>query len=79
MPFWGRELIPETMDEVIRHGFRDLGLTTIWYGYFDDNEKSRRAQEKCGFRHHHTTAPTYFPLTGDVRVEHVSVLMRPTV
>lgn len=74
VPFWGQGLIPEAIREIIRYGFDDLGLHTLWCGYFDGNDKSRRAQEKCGFRHHHTNAPTYFPLTDDVRVEHVSWL-----
>lgn len=74
VPFWGQGLIPEAIREIIRYGFDDLGLHTLWCGYFDGNDKSRRAQEKCGFRHHHTNAPTYFPLTDDVRVEHISCL-----
>lgn len=76
VPFWGQGLIPEAMTEVIRYGFEDLGLSTLWCGYFDGNEKSRKAQEKCGFRHHHTNPATYFPMSDDVRVEHVSILRR---
>lgn len=76
VPFWGQGLIPEAMREVIRYGFEDLGLTTLWCGYFDGNEKSRRAQEKCGFRYYGTCDPQYFPLTDDVRVEHVGRLTR---
>lgn len=76
VPFWGRGLIPEAIRAIIDYGFNTLGLHTLWCGYFDGNEKSRRAQEKCGFRHHHTNAPAYFPLTDDIRVEHVSILER---
>ena len=47
VPFWGRGLIPEATREIMRHGFRDLGLEALWCGYFDGNEKSRRVQEKC--------------------------------
>ena len=75
-PFWGQGLIPEAMREVIRYGFEDLGLKTLWCGYFDGNEKSRRAQEKCGFRPHHTEEEKFYPLTGDRRIEHVSRLTR---
>ena len=74
VPYWGQGLIPEAMREVIRHGFEDLRLKRLWCGYFDGNEKSKRAQEKCGFRHHHTEPMKYFPLTNDYRVEHVSCL-----
>ncbi len=76
VPFWGQGLIPEAVRELIRYGFEDLGLTALWCGYFDGNDKSRRAQEKCGFRHHHTNAPQYFPLVDDTRVEHISRLTR---
>lgn len=76
VPFWGRGLIPEAMKAVIRHAFVDLGLHTLWCGYFDGNEKSRLAQEKCGFRHHHTSPLAYFPLTDDERIEHVTTLTR---
>lgn len=74
VPFWGQGLIPEAMREIIRYAFEDLKLTGLWCGYFDGNEKSKRAQEKCGFRHHHTCREKYYPLTDDCRVEHVSRL-----
>lgn len=76
VPFWGQGLIPEAMRRVIRNGFEDLGLTTLWCGYFDGNIKSRRVQEKCGFRPHHTNPERYFELTDDHRVEHVTRLTR---
>lgn len=76
VPFWGQGLIPEAMHEIIRYGFEDLGLTTLWCGFFDGNEKSKRAQEKCGFRHHHTNPEQYFQLTDDFRIEHVSRLTK---
>lgn len=74
VPFWGRGLIPEAMHRVIRYAFEDLRLKNLWCGYFDGNEKSKRAQEKCGFRYHHTCDKTYCALTSDYRIEHVSLL-----
>ena len=76
VPFWGQGLIPEAMREVIRYSFEELGLKTLWCGYFDGNEQSRRAQEKCGFRYFKTNENLYCPLTDDVRTEHVSRLER---
>lgn len=76
-PYWGMGLVPEAVMAVIEYAFVTLGVRTLWCGYFDGNDKSRRVQEKCGFRHHHTCAPAYFPLTDDVRVEHISILERP--
>lgn len=76
VPFWGQGLIPEAMCEVIRYAFADLQLKNLWCGYFDGNEKSKRAQEKCGFRYHHTGEKTYYPLTNDYRIEYVCLLIR---
>ena len=71
VPFWGRGLIPEAAGELIRHAFADLHLETLWCGYFDGNDKSRRVQEKCGFTYHHTKTDLYWKQTGDVRTEHI--------
>lgn len=54
VPYWGQGLIPEAVQELMRHAFENLNLKTIWCGYFDGNEKSHRVQEKCGFQYHHT-------------------------
>ncbi len=76
VPFWGKGLIPEACLEIIRHAFEDLGMERLWCGYFDGNEKSRRVQEKCGFRHHHTNENSYWAMTNEYRTEHISVLER---
>jgi RimJ/RimL family protein N-acetyltransferase len=75
-PFWGQGLIPEAVREVIRRAFAELGLTTLWCGYFDGNEKSRRVQEKCGFRYHHTYRDIHWRAMDDIRTEHVTRLTR---
>ena len=74
VPFWGRGLIPEAMQELIRHAFDDLHLARLWCGYFDGNEKSKRAQEKCGFVYHHTDKDIYWALMVDIRTEHITCL-----
>ena len=76
VPFWGQGLIPEAVREIIRHAFEDLGFETLWCGYFDGNEKSRNAQEKCGFTYHHTDKDVYLALTNDIRTAHVTRLTR---
>ena len=76
VPFWGRGLIPEATREVMRHGFEDLGLERLWCGYFDGNEKSRRVQEKCGFRYHHTAENVPCQIVGLLRTEHVTSITR---
>lgn len=75
-PFWGHGLIPEAAEEIIRHGFEDLGMNKIWCGYYDGNEKSRRVQEKCGFQYQWTTKDVDVPLMNEKRTGHVSLLTR---
>lgn len=72
VPYWGRGLVPEATLELMRHGFDDLRLDTIWCGYFDGNEKSKRAQTKCGFKYHHTDKDIPWPLMNDVRTIHIT-------
>lgn len=76
VPFWGRGLIPEAVNEVIRHAFEDLYLEALWCGYFDGNIKSKRVQEKCGFKYHHTDQDIYWKQMDDIRTEHISRLGR---
>ena len=75
VPFWGRGYIPEATRELIRHAFEDLGMTTLWCGWFDGNEKSRRVGEKCGFRHVRTE-DKYWPLIDKTVTQHISRLTR---
>lgn len=35
--------------ELLRRAFEDLKMTTVWCGYYEGNEKSKRVQQKCGF------------------------------
>lgn len=76
VPFWGQGLIPEAVEELLRHGFEDLKLDRIWCGYFDGNEKSKRVQEKCGFIYHHTNRDIHWKLMDDIRTEHVTCMSR---
>ena len=71
VPFWGQGLIPEAVEELLRHGFEDLKLDRIWCGYFDGNEKSKRVQEKCGFHSHHMEKDKLWPLMNDIRTEYI--------
>lgn len=48
-PFWGQGFAPEATRCLMRHAFEDLGLSKLWCGWYEGNDKSRRAQEKCGF------------------------------
>lgn len=75
-PFWGRGYVPEAAREIIRHGFEDLGMNTIWCGYYEGNQKSKRVQEKLGFVYHHTCNDVPVPLLNEVRVGHTNIMTR---
>lgn len=76
VPYWGRGLIPEAVKEMLRRGFMDLGLDKIWCGYFDGNVKSKRVQEKCGFRYQHTRENVPCSMLDDVRTEHITCITK---
>ena len=76
VPFWGQGLIPEAAEQLLRHGFLDLGLESIWCGYFDGNTKSKRVQEKCGFVYQYTKEQVPCSMLEDVRTEHISCLTK---
>lgn len=75
-PFWGQGFMPEAAGELIRHGFEDLGMKTIWSGYYDGNLKSKRVQEKLGFIYHHTCDEVPVPLMGETRVGHTNYMTK---
>lgn len=76
VPWWGRGIVPEAAGEVLRHAFEDLNLQRVWCGYFDGNEKSRRVQEKLGFRYQWTTEDVPVPQMGETRRGIANLLTR---
>lgn len=49
--FWGRGLMPEAVQAVIRYLFDSLGLDFVIISHFVWNNRSRRVIEKCGLQH----------------------------
>lgn len=76
MPFWGQGLMPEAIREILRHAFEDCGMRKVWCAYYDGNERSRRVQEKCGFRYRWTRHDVDVPLMGEKRTSHVNSMTR---
>ncbi len=74
VPFWGQGLIPEAVNELIRHSFEELKLTKLWCGYFDGNEKSKRVQEKCGFIYKYTKHGEKWVTINKTVDEHITCL-----
>ena len=75
VPFWGRGYAPEATRELIRRAFDVLGMTTLWCGWFDGNDKSRRVSEKCGFRLVRSEEK-YWPLIDRTVLQHISRLTK---
>ena len=76
VPYWGKGYIPEAVSALQQHAFNELNYTAMWCGYYDGNEKSKRCQEKCGFKYHHTEKNKVCELMGDVRTEHFTYLTK---
>ncbi len=75
-PYWGQGIVPEAAREMLRHAFEDLGLARVWCGYYDGNEKSKRVQQKLGFKYQWTSENVPVPQLNEVRVGHVSLLTK---
>ena len=60
-PYWGQGLISEAVEELLRWQFQEMGVQRVWCAHSPENEKSRRVQEKCGFRHVCDTPPSPWP------------------
>ncbi len=76
VPYWGRGLVPEAAWEILRHAFENLKLARVWCGYYDGNAKSKRVQEKLGFRYQWTTDDVPVPQMGETRKGHVNLLTK---
>lgn len=71
-PFWGQGIMPEAAREMLRHAFEDIGMKKVWCGYYEGNTKSKRVQEKVGFRYQWTSEAVDVPLMHEKRTGHVS-------
>jgi RimJ/RimL family protein N-acetyltransferase len=61
---------------MLRHAFEDLELARVWCGYYEGNEKSKRVQEKLGFKHQWVSENVPVPLMGETRTGHVNLMTR---
>ena len=68
--------MPEAAREMLRHAFEDLGMTKVWAGYYEGNMKSKRVQEKVGFRYQWKSEGVDVPLMHETRTGYVSCITR---
>lgn len=73
-PHWGKGYVQEAAEALLHRGFTELGMTTIWCGYYAGNEKSKRAQEKIGFVYHHTCNEVPVFLMNEIRIGHTNYM-----
>lgn len=48
--YWGNGLMTEAVKAVIAYLFEEAGLDFLLCGHYDFNHRSKRVQEKCGFK-----------------------------
>ena len=75
-PFWGQGIMPEAVNEILRHAFEDIGMTKVWVGYYEGNLKSKRVQEKVHFRYQWKSDDVDVPLMNEKRTGYVSSLTK---
>ena len=75
-PFWGQGIMPEAVKEMLRHAFEDCGMQKVWIGYYEGNQKSKRVQEKCGFKYQWRSEDVDVPLMHEKRTGHVSLMTK---
>ena len=49
--YWGCGYMSEAVPAILNYAFDILNMSVIWYGYFSDNERSKKLQRKIGFVH----------------------------
>ena len=62
--------------EMFRHAFEDCGMQKVWIGYYEGNDKSKRVQEKCGFKYQWRSENVDVPLMHEKRTGHVSLMTK---
>ena len=75
-PYWGNGFLPEAGKALVKYGFEVLKYNAIWCGYYEGNNKSKRAQEKIGFVYQRTEENTDVPQLNEVRTANVSLLTK---
>ena len=74
--FWGQGIMPEAVREILRHAFEECGMKKVWCGYYEGNNKSKRVQEKTGFKYQWKSENVDVPLMHEKRTGHVSLMTK---
>ena len=71
--YWGRGLMPEAAQAVLRYGFERLHR--VWCAHYAGNWRSAAVIRKCGFRYQFSR-PTEVTLLGETRQTYFYVLTK---
>lgn len=72
--YWGKGYMTEAVKAVIAYLFDEVGLDFISCGYFTDNARSKRVQEKCGFKFY--KSGKYLTAYGVTKDESINILFK---
>ena len=72
--YWGMGFMPEALEIVLTRAFEDLGMKNVLCGYYDGNDRSKRVQEKAGFKHLWTSENVRLLKMNEIRTGHVNIL-----
>lgn len=72
--YWGRGLMPEAVNAVVKYLFETVRLDFILVGHFEWNKQSARVIEKCGFRY--IKSRPYETRYGTIETSEESILYR---
>ena len=75
-PFWGQGIMTEAVKEMLRHAFEDISMSKVRCGYYEGNNKSKRVQEKCGFRYQRKSEGVDVPLMHEKRTGYMSSMTK---
>ena len=76
VPFQGKGYATEALAYLLQRCFTVLDMKTVWAAYYDGNDASKRVQEKCGMRWHHTEDRSWCEALGEYRKEHFMRITR---
>jgi RimJ/RimL family protein N-acetyltransferase len=68
--------LPEACKFLLKRAFEDLNVSKVWCGYFKGNEKSKRVQEKLGFKYNRTDENVKVSLLNEVRTNVVNLMTK---
>lgn len=69
--YWGRGLMPEAVQAVLRYLFEEVKLDFVMCAHFERNQQSKRVIEKCGFQYLSTCLHTTRYETQETTLEYI--------